>query len=49
MNRKFAMQEIHQDFLDGEAEWNRPYEEDPFFNSTNPYTILGFANVYLAR
>lgn len=49
MNRKFIMQEMHQDFIEGEPDWDKPYPQDPFYNSSDPCTILGFANIYIAR
>jgi len=50
MNRKFIMQEMHQDYIDGEADWDMPFEQDPFYNpQITSGTILGFANVYMAR
>ena len=49
MNRKFIMQEMHQDFVDGENDWDKPFEQDPFYNPSSDATILGFANVYIAR
>ena len=49
MNRKFVMQEMHQDFLDGEVTWDKEFEDDPFFNSLTNASLLGYAHVYIAR
>ena len=47
MDRKFEMQEIYQDFLDGMPDWNPPVEEDPFLHMADEETIIGYASVYI--
>ena len=49
MNRKFVMQEMHQDFLDGEVSWDKDFEDDPFFNNLTNASLLGYAHLYIAR
>ena len=47
MDRKFEMQEIYQDFLDGMSDWNPPADEDPFLHMHDEETIIGYASVYI--
>ncbi|XP_025115263.1 kinesin-like protein KIF28P isoform X3 [Pomacea canaliculata] len=46
MNRRYMMQEMYQQYLDGEDVLKRPKEEDPFWEPTED-VLIGTASVFL--
>ena len=44
INRKFAMQEMFQDYEDGD-DWHVPDEKDPFTESPDAETLIGCVEV----
>ncbi|ELU00840.1 hypothetical protein CAPTEDRAFT_171489 [Capitella teleta] len=47
INRKFLMQEMYQNYVEGDQDWNRPKESDPFWEDPNAEVFLGSVHVYL--
>lgn len=45
-NRKYIMQEIYQNFVNGE-DWKVPQEQDPFYDDPEAPFLIGTASVYL--
>eukprot|EP00911_Craspedida_sp_UC1_P002218 UC1_evm1s1692 len=51
LNRKFAMQEMYQDYTENpneKKEWDRTEDTDPFHEPHDTDEHIGFVNVYLA-
>jgi len=49
LNRKFAMQEMYQDYTnDPDGQWDRTEDMDPFHEPLDSDEHIGFVNVYLA-
>lgn len=47
INRKFIMQEIYQNFVDGDPDWNVSKEKDPFWEDSNTDVLIGSVHLYL--
>uniref|UniRef100_A0A7M5U6V4 Kinesin-like protein 6 n=2 Tax=Clytia hemisphaerica TaxID=252671 RepID=A0A7M5U6V4_9CNID len=47
INRKFIMQEIYQNFVDGDPDWDVEKEKDPFWEPTDTDVLIGKVHVYL--
>ncbi|XP_033759938.1 kinesin-like protein KIF28P isoform X2 [Pecten maximus] len=47
INRKSLMQEIYQDFVSGEENWDVPKERDPFWEPADQEILIGTAHVHL--
>ena len=47
MNRKFEMQEMYQDYLEDNPNWNN-VANDPFLQPADQETIIGYASIYVA-
>ncbi|CAL1537456.1 unnamed protein product [Lymnaea stagnalis] len=47
INRKYMMQEMYQNYMEGEPNWDVPKEKDPFWEPHNTPVLLGNAHVYL--
>lgn len=46
LNRKFLMQEMYQNYVEGE-DWDLPQEKDPFWEPDDAEVFIGSAHVYL--
>ncbi|XP_073236742.1 kinesin-like protein KIF28P [Porites lutea] len=46
LNRKFLMQEMYQNYVEGE-DWDLPQERDPFWEPDDAEVLIGSAHVYL--
>uniref|UniRef100_A0AC35FQ69 Kinesin-like protein unc-104 n=1 Tax=Panagrolaimus sp. PS1159 TaxID=55785 RepID=A0AC35FQ69_9BILA len=46
-NRYYGMQEMYQNYVDGDAEYNLPPERDPFYEPPDSSIILGHATMFL--
>lgn len=47
MNRYYGMQEMYQNFADGDADYDLPPERDPFYEPPDSAIILGHATMFL--
>jgi len=47
INRKYKMQEMYQNFIDGDTDWDLPQEVDPFYENTDDEVLIGQCQVYL--
>nr|XP_022323498.1 kinesin-like protein KIF28P isoform X1 [Crassostrea virginica] len=47
MNRKYVMQEMYNDFLDGDDPWELPPEKDPFLDDINAEFHIGSVKIWL--
>ncbi|XP_069105023.1 kinesin-like protein KIF28P isoform X2 [Argopecten irradians] len=47
INRKSLMQEIYQDFVSGEENWDVPKEKDPFWEPSDQEILIGSAHLHL--
>ncbi|XP_062578631.1 kinesin-like protein KIF28P isoform X1 [Saccostrea cucullata] len=47
MNRKYVMQEMYNDFLDGDDPWDLPPEKDPFIDDINAEFHIGSVKIWL--
>ena len=47
VRRKYAMQEMFEDFQNGDEDWKVPVERDPFVESPDLECLVGVAQVYL--
>ncbi|KAH7700395.1 hypothetical protein AAVH_32485, partial [Aphelenchoides avenae] len=47
MNRYYGMQEMYQNYVEGDAEWNLPRERDPFYEPPDSSVVIGTATVFL--
>lgn len=46
-NRKFMMQEMYNNYIDGDTDWDKPESEDPFWEDpSNPF-LIGTAHVHM--
>ncbi|XP_021365706.1 kinesin-like protein KIF28P isoform X2 [Mizuhopecten yessoensis] len=47
INRKSLMQQIYQDFVSGEDNWDVPKEQDPFWEPADQEILVGTAHLHL--
>ena len=47
VRRKYAMQEMFEDFQNGDEAWKVPVERDPFVESPDLECLIGVSSVYL--
>ncbi|KAK0427687.1 hypothetical protein QR680_010367 [Steinernema hermaphroditum] len=47
MNRYYGMQEMYQNFVEGDTHWNMSSDRDPFYEPPEAEVIIGYTNVYL--
>lgn len=47
MNRKYVMQEMYNDFLDGDDPWDLPPDKDPFVDDINAEFHIGSVKIWL--
>ncbi|XP_022096862.1 kinesin-like protein KIF28P [Acanthaster planci] len=47
LNRKYLMQEMYQNFVDGEPDWDREKDNDPFWEPPDSEVMIGCTHVYL--
>uniref|UniRef100_A0A7E4V2Q9 Kinesin-like protein n=1 Tax=Panagrellus redivivus TaxID=6233 RepID=A0A7E4V2Q9_PANRE len=47
MNRYYGMQEMFQNYVDGDADYNLPPDRDPFYEPPNSSIVLGTATMFL--
>ncbi|GMR41799.1 hypothetical protein PMAYCL1PPCAC_11994 [Pristionchus mayeri] len=47
MSRYYGMQEMYENKMDGDAEWNLPRERDPFYEPPDSEVFIGSAVVFL--
>eukprot|EP01137_Pigoraptor_chileana_P032730 Opistho-2@22590 len=45
LNRKFIMQEMYQNYVEGD-EWDQPQEKDPFWEPSDMEQLIGSVHVY---
>uniref|UniRef100_A0A914YMR1 Kinesin-like protein n=1 Tax=Panagrolaimus superbus TaxID=310955 RepID=A0A914YMR1_9BILA len=46
-NRYYGMQEMYQNYVDGDSDYNLPPERDPFYEPPDSTIILGHASMFL--
>ncbi|CAD5124283.1 DgyrCDS12576 [Dimorphilus gyrociliatus] len=46
-NRKYMMQEMYNNYIDGDADWDKPKNEDPFWEDPNNPYLIGTAHVHM--
>ena len=46
-NRYYGMQEMYQNYVDGDADYNLPPERDPFYEPPDSSIILGHSTMFL--
>ncbi|KAK7465940.1 hypothetical protein BaRGS_00037478 [Batillaria attramentaria] len=47
INRKYLMQEMYQNFMEGDKDWDVPKEKDPFWEPPSSDVQIGSVHVYL--
>ncbi|XP_064617411.1 kinesin-like protein unc-104 [Liolophura sinensis] len=47
INRKYLMQEMYQNYVEGDADWDLPKEKDPFWEPANAEILIGTVHLYL--
>eukprot|EP01135_Chromosphaera_perkinsii_P006545 Nk52_evm17s539 gene=Nk52_evmTU17s539 len=47
LNRKFLMQEMYQNFVEGDKDWDLPPEKDPFWEAVESEVLIGSVHVFL--
>jgi len=47
INRKYIMQEMYQNFTDGDPDWQVPKEKDPFWEAPDSEVLIGSVHLYL--
>ncbi|XP_071966233.1 kinesin-like protein KIF28 [Antedon mediterranea] len=47
LNRRYLMQEMYQYFVEGDKDWDREKENDPFWEPADTEIIVGNAHIYL--
>ncbi|KAK6165825.1 hypothetical protein SNE40_022663 [Patella caerulea] len=47
INRKYLMQEMYANYMQGDADWDVPKERDPFWEPADTETLIGTVHVYL--
>ncbi|XP_033111082.1 kinesin-like protein KIF28P [Anneissia japonica] len=47
LNRRYLMQEMYQDFVEGDKDWDREKEMDPFWEPPDTEIVVGNAHIYL--
>uniref|UniRef100_A0A1I8A2J7 Kinesin-like protein n=1 Tax=Steinernema glaseri TaxID=37863 RepID=A0A1I8A2J7_9BILA len=46
-NRYYGMQEMYQNYAEGDTHWNMSSDRDPFYEPPEAEVIVGYVNVYL--
>ncbi|TKR62490.1 hypothetical protein L596_026442 [Steinernema carpocapsae] len=46
-NRYYGMQEMYQNYAEGDTHWNMSSDRDPFYEPPETEVIIGYVNVYL--
>ncbi|XP_064614056.1 kinesin-like protein KIF28P [Liolophura sinensis] len=47
INRKYLMQEMYQNYVEGDADWDLPKEKDPFWEPADAEILIGTVHLYL--
>ncbi|XP_052103729.1 kinesin-like protein KIF28P isoform X1 [Mytilus californianus] len=47
INRKFLMQEMYQNYIEGDDDWDLPQEKDPFWEPADTELLLGTVHLHL--
>ncbi|XP_072041898.1 kinesin-like protein KIF28P [Amphiura filiformis] len=47
LNRKYLMQEMYQNFVDGDKDWDKEKDKDPFWEPPDTEVLIGCVHVYL--
>merc|ERR1712226_793895 len=47
INRKYLMQEMYQNYVDGDKDWDLPKEKDPFWEDPSAEVLIGQVHVFL--
>ncbi|XP_060594339.1 kinesin-like protein KIF28P [Ruditapes philippinarum] len=47
INRKFLMQEMYQNYVEGDADWDVPQDKDPFWEPADVEKLIGTTHVLL--
>ncbi|XP_013402033.1 kinesin-like protein KIF28P [Lingula anatina] len=47
LNRKYKMEEMYNDFINDEKDWDEPPEKDPFEESADSAVLIGSVQVFL--
>ncbi|XP_070565342.1 kinesin-like protein KIF28P isoform X2 [Ptychodera flava] len=47
LNRKYIMQEMYQNFIEGDKDWDVEKEKDPFWEHPDTEALIGYVHVYL--
>ncbi|BFY98671.1 hypothetical protein BsWGS_01711 [Bradybaena similaris] len=47
VNRKYLMEEMYQNYIEGDSNWDVPKEKDPFWQPHTTPVLIGIAHIYL--
>ncbi|KAK3726716.1 hypothetical protein RRG08_017023 [Elysia crispata] len=47
INRKYLMQEMYQSYMEGDSDWDKPKEEDPFWEPHTTPVLIGVAHIFM--
>ena len=47
VNRKYLMQEMYNNFVEGEEQWDMPEQDDPFWEAADMEVLIGTVHLFL--
>lgn len=47
LNRKYMMQEMYQNYVEGDKDWDVEKDKDPFWEPPDTEVLIGYVHVYL--
>nr|XP_006817089.1 PREDICTED: kinesin-like protein KIF28P-like [Saccoglossus kowalevskii] len=47
LNRKYMMQEMYQNYMEGDSDWDVEKEKDPFWEPPETEALIGYVHLYL--
>ncbi|GFR94491.1 kinesin-like protein [Elysia marginata] len=47
INRKYLMQEMYQSYMEGDADWDKSKEQDPFWEPHTTPVLIGVAHIFM--
>jgi len=47
INRKYLMQEMYNNFVDGDEQWDMPEQNDPFWEAADTEVLIGTVHLFL--
>ncbi|CAH1788618.1 unnamed protein product [Owenia fusiformis] len=48
INRKYIMQEMYMNYMEGDPDWDLPQDQDPFWEDPDTEVLIGNVHVYLS-